>query len=79
MDEENEPQSDASVRIESKTVGISQVSEDAYLEGALELIVEVSGSSASYDLHETLATYRRNGVREYLVWQRIITKFRMRI
>jgi len=69
MDEENEPQPDASLRIESKTIGISQVSEDDYLEGALELIVEVSGSSASYDLHEKLETYRRNGVQEYLVWR----------
>jgi len=69
MDEENEPQPDASLRIESKTIGISQVSEDDYLEGALELIVEVAASSASYDLHEKLETYRRNGVQEYLVWQ----------
>jgi Uma2 family endonuclease len=37
------------------------------LEGAPELIVEVSASSAAYDLHEKLRVYRRNGVQEYLV------------
>ncbi len=30
---------------------------------------EVSTSSASYDLHEKLHAYQRNGVREYLVWR----------
>jgi Uma2 family endonuclease len=69
MDEENEPQPDALLRIASKTIGTSQESEDDYLEGAPELIVEVAASSASYDLHEKLETYRRNGVQEYLVWQ----------
>lgn len=43
------------------------VIEDDYLEGAPELIVEVSASSAAYDLHEKLRVYRRNGVQEYLV------------
>ncbi|NEO36188.1 MAG: Uma2 family endonuclease [Moorea sp. SIOASIH] len=36
--------------------------------GAPELIVEIAASSASYDLHDKLRAYRRNGVREYLVW-----------
>ncbi len=42
---------------------------DRYLEGAPELIAEVSASSASYDLHDKLNAYRRNGVREYVVWR----------
>lgn len=33
-----------------------------------QLIVEIAASSASYDFHDKLRTYRRNGVREYLVW-----------
>jgi Uma2 family endonuclease len=33
------------------------------------LIVEIAVSSASYDLHDKLKAYRRNGVQEYLVWQ----------
>jgi len=38
------------------------------VEGAPELIVEIASSSASYDLHDKLRAYRRNEVREYLVW-----------
>jgi len=37
-------------------------------EGALELIVDIAASSASYDLHDKMRAYRRNGVYEYLVW-----------
>lgn len=69
LDGENESQPDALLRITSKAIGISQASEDDYLEGAPELIVEVAASSASYDLHEKLNVYQRNGVQEYLVWQ----------
>jgi len=63
---DNEPQPDALLRIEN---GQSQISDDDYIEGAPELIVEVAASSASYDLHDKLNTYRRNGVQEYVVWQ----------
>ena len=34
-----------------------------------ELIVEIAASSASYDLHDKLQTYRRNGMQEYVVWR----------
>ncbi len=66
LDMDNEPQPDALLRIEN---GQSQISDDDYIEGAPELIVEVAASSASYDLHDKLNTYRRNGVQEYIVWQ----------
>jgi Uma2 family endonuclease len=69
MDEENELQPDASLRIESRNIGTSRVSDDNYMEGSPEFIVEVAGSSASYDLHEKMQIYQRHGVREYLVWQ----------
>src|SRR5262249_33705424 len=49
--------------------GQSFVGEDGYLEGAPELIIEVAASSASYDLHDKLNAYRRNRVREYIVWR----------
>jgi len=39
---------------------------EVYLEGAPELILEIAGSSVSYDVHDTLEVYRRHGVREYL-------------
>jgi Uma2 family endonuclease len=67
IDLDNEPQPDALLRID--IAGQSYISDDDYVEGAPELIVEIAGSSASYDLHEKLNVYRRNQVQEYLVWQ----------
>ena len=67
LDLDNEPQPDALLRIESG--GHSIVSEDDYVEGAPELIVEIVASSAAYDLHDKKQVYRRNGVQEYIVWQ----------
>lgn len=69
LDLENEPQPDALLRIEEACGGQSRISEDDYVEGAPELIVEIASSSASYDLHDKLRVYRRNGVQEYIVWQ----------
>jgi len=68
LDFDNEPQPDGLLRLEESVGGNSRISEDDYLEGAPELIVEVASSSSSYDLHDKLQVYRRNGVREYLVW-----------
>lgn len=65
LDADNEPQPDALLRIENG--GQSRISEDDYVEGAPELIVEIAASTASYDLHEKLKVYRRNQVQEYLV------------
>lgn len=67
LDPDNEPQPDALLRIESG--GQSLISEDDYIEGAPELIVEIAASSASYDLYDKKRVYRRNGVQEYIVWQ----------
>jgi Uma2 family endonuclease len=66
LDLENEVQL---LRLEQDAGGHSHISADDYIEGAPELIVEVAASSASYDKHEKLRVYRRNGVQEYLVWQ----------
>ncbi|WP_287254423.1 Uma2 family endonuclease [Moorena sp. SIO4E2] len=68
LDFDNEPQPDAILRIDQQKGGQSRISDDDYVEGAPELIVEIAASSASYDLHDKLRAYRRNGVREYLVW-----------
>ncbi len=67
LDADNEPQPDALLRI---TVdGQSTISEDGYVEGAPELIVEIAASTASIDLNDKLKAYRRNQVQEYLVWR----------
>ena len=68
LDAENEPQPDALLRLDEAKGGQSRISADDYIEGAPELIVEIATSSASYDLYDKLRAYRRNGVREYLVW-----------
>ena len=45
------------------------IDKDGYIAGGPELIVEVSASSASYDLHQKMQVYRRHGVKEYIVWR----------
>lgn len=70
LDADNEPQPDALLRLEPEAGGKSRITEDDYIEGAPELIVEIAASSAAYDLNDKLRAYRRNEVREYLVWQR---------
>ena len=67
LGEDNEVQPDAALWREEP--GGPHVTERGYLEGAPQLVVEVAASSASYDLHDKLAAYRRNGVREYVVWR----------
>src|SRR6185369_2464672 len=69
LDLDNEPQPDALLRLEPAAGGNSRVSAEDYIEGAPELIVEIAASSASYDLHDKLRVYRRNGVQEYVVWR----------
>jgi Uma2 family endonuclease len=67
LDGDNEPQPDAVLRLEQG--GQSIITADDYIEGAPELVVEIAGSSASYDLHDKLQVYQGNGVQEYLVVQ----------
>jgi Uma2 family endonuclease len=69
LDLDNEPQPDGLLIIESECGGQSRISEDDYVEGAPELVAEVAASSVSYDLGPKLKAYRRNGVREYVVWR----------
>ncbi len=66
LDLDNVPQPDAVLLIDG---GQARISEDDYVEGAPELIVEVAASSVAYDLYDKKRAYRRNGVREYLVWR----------
>ncbi len=67
LDLDNEPQPDLQARLVQG--GRSSLSADGYIEGAPELAVEVTASRVSYDLHDKLRAYRRNGVQEYLVWR----------
>jgi Uma2 family endonuclease len=64
----NVPQPDGCLRVRPGYGGQSTTSADGYVAGAPEWVGEVSASSASYDLHEKLQAYQRNGVQEYVVW-----------
>ena len=69
LDMGNLSQPDTYLRVLPSHGGRTRRSPEGYIEGAPELVAEVAASSASYDLHEKLEAYRRNGVNEYLVWQ----------
>ena len=69
LDLDNEPQPDALLLIDPACGGQTCFSTDDYIEGSPELVAEVASSSVSYDLHAKLHVYRRNGVREYIVWR----------
>ena len=64
---DNDPQPDVALR--RRDGGSSSIGEDDHVEGPPELVIEVSASSASYDLHKKLPLYERSGVGEYVVWQ----------
>ncbi|OKH25701.1 hypothetical protein NIES593_04950 [Hydrococcus rivularis NIES-593] len=70
LDLDNEPQPDAVLLIDERLGGQARISQDDYIEGAPELVAEVvAASSAAIDLYDKKRAYRRNGVREYIVWQ----------
>ncbi|HAJ63971.1 MAG TPA: Uma2 family endonuclease, partial [Cyanobacteria bacterium UBA8543] len=69
LDLDNEPQPDAVLLIDSNCGGQSRLDDDGYIEGAPELVAEIAASTASIDLRDKKRVYRRNGVKEYLVWQ----------
>jgi Uma2 family endonuclease len=69
LDLDNEPQPDAVLFIEAAAGGQTRISADDYLEGSPELIVEIAASSAAIDRGTKKQVYRRNGVREYVIWQ----------
>jgi Uma2 family endonuclease len=69
LDLDNMPQPDIVLMVLPSHGGQARISDDDYIEGAPELIAEVASSSVSYDLHDKLKVYRRNGVREYIVWR----------
>ena len=69
LDVDNEPQPDAVLLIDAKCGGQTHLSNDGYIEGAPEFVAEISASTATIDLRDKKRVYRRNGVKEYLVWQ----------
>ena len=56
LDEDNEPQPDLFLLLPERSGGLASIDQDDYVSGSI-------------DLHAKLNAYRRNGVREYLVWR----------
>ncbi|HDQ73234.1 MAG TPA: Uma2 family endonuclease [Chloroflexi bacterium] len=69
LDLQNEVQPDALLRLDPALGGQSHITEDDYLQGPPELVVEIAASSAAYDMHVKRRVYARSGVQEYLVIQ----------
>lgn len=69
LDLDNEPQPDGILFIDPKLGGQAQMDADGYVAGAPEMAVEIASTSASIDLGIKLHVYRRNQVREYVVWR----------
>ncbi|KAM3115749.1 Uma2 family endonuclease [Phormidesmis sp. 146-33] len=75
LDLDNAPQPDAVLLIEEAHGGQARLGEDDYIEGAPELVAEIAASSAAIDLGDKKRAYRRNGIKEYIVWQIFEQKF----
>jgi Putative restriction endonuclease len=69
IDLENVFQPDGLMMIDAALGGQARVDADGYISGAPELVGEVSATTASIDLNLKLRVYRRNQVREYIVWR----------
>jgi Uma2 family endonuclease len=69
LDDSNMPQPDVILVIEPARGGQATLSDDDYIEGGPELVVEVAASTASIDLHSKFRVYRRHNVREYVAWR----------
>jgi Uma2 family endonuclease len=67
LGEESEPQPDLHLRILPEFGGQSKTNPDDYVEGAPELVAEITHSSRAIDLHAKRRDYARYGVLEYLV------------
>lgn len=69
LDWDNDLQPDIVLLLDEAVGGRAKLTEDGYLEGVPELVVEVAASSAAIDGGSKKHVYRRNGVLEYVIWQ----------
>ena len=67
LDLPNMPQPDLYLMVLPTHGGQARVGDGGYVSGAPELVAEIAATSASYDLHDKLEVYRRNGTKEYVV------------
>ncbi len=67
LSSDSEPQPDACLYLLPECGGQTGEDQDGYLMGAPEVVVEISWSTESIDLHGKKLDYEKAGVREYLV------------
>lgn len=65
----HEFQPDAVLFLPQSLGGRALISKDDYIEGAPELVVEISASTSSYDFHTKRRIYEQCGVQECLIWR----------
>jgi Uma2 family endonuclease len=75
LDADNVVQPDALLRLLPARGGRCRENSDGHLTGPPELVVEIASTSAAVDLGDKLHAYRRNGIREYLVWVTLESRF----
>lgn len=68
LDNDNEPQPDAILRLDERYGGQSTLTPEGYLGGAPELVAEIAASSVAIDHGDKKKAYRRNGIQEYIIW-----------
>ncbi|HLX60550.1 MAG TPA: Uma2 family endonuclease [Planctomycetota bacterium] len=66
---EDTPQPDSVMRLLPEFGGKSSVTDDDYIAGSPEMVVEIAASSASYDLNQKKESYLKYGVLEYVAWR----------
>lgn len=69
LDAENVSQPDSLLLLLPECGGRMHMSREGYLCGPPELIVEVAASSVSIDARDKWRAYRRNGIKEYILWR----------
>ena len=69
LDLDNEPQPDALMYIEPARGGLARLDEEGYLVGGPELVAEVAASTVSIARNTKWRVYRRNNIREYIIWR----------
>ena len=69
LDVDNEPQPDAVMYVEPIFGGQARIDDEGYLVGGPELVAEVAASTVSIARNSKMRVYRRNSIREYIIWR----------
>lgn len=69
LDDNNMPQPDAMLLLPESCQGTARIDAEDYASGPADFVCEIAASNASLALGKKLETYRRSGVREYLVYR----------